>query len=154
MSDYTLYAQNIHAAINLSSSTVIDKLAKLEGFEARWEILYPLKSRLAELLQPAFQINADWEEELIDPSKLMKGDLISSNGYVAKIDEVKIYHEDGRLPCYVFKCVYVAGDLKMFTSRRGSINNGTSVDYRSHEQGNRLARFYKADITKMKGRIS
>ena len=85
-------------------------------------------------------------ETRVNPEDLQIGDILSSHGYIAKIDQIfSSYDERTEKICYVMKCAYIAGDLDMFNYFLESINNGCDQGYRSHEQGNDRATWFKVE---------
>lgn len=115
--------------------------------------IFALNNELRDRLLPSKEIeyNAEgYTERQVEPSDFKVGDLMASHGYICKVDEILKFPNERDQEFYgdtfVFLCTYVCGDLNGSGSFKyfiESTNNGCDTGYRSHEQGNKLAKWHK-----------
>jgi len=139
--------------INLTIAQIKTELKETVYSNETYKRIFNLNNELRDRLLPTEEVEYNvqgYEERQVDPAEFEVGDLMASHGYICKVDEILRFPNDRDQEYYgdtfVFLCTYVCGDLDGvggFNYFIESTNNGCDRGYRSHEQGNRLAKWHK-----------
>ena len=85
----------------------------------------------------------------IHPSEIKTGDLMTTNGYIIKVTDIKVYaapsHSTTNLPVYVVSGLYVAGDLDNYKFMCDYTPCGRVRTHINGIQGNEIATWTRVD---------